>query len=63
MKSSFEAISFSDQEKSSLAGYCLALTRVHTRLVMEGYFLKGGKIWDIFKVGTVICEVSWVDNY
>ena len=58
-----EAISFSDQEKGSLVRYCTALQGVHARLVMEGYFLKGGKIWNIFKVGTVICEAVWVDNY
>lgn len=63
MESTIEKMVFSDQEKSSLARYGAVLTGVHTRLVMEGYFLKGGKIWNIFKVGTVICEVVWVDNY
>ncbi|KKP30986.1 MAG: hypothetical protein A2312_02245 [Candidatus Staskawiczbacteria bacterium RIFOXYB2_FULL_32_9] len=25
------------------------LKRIHNRLNLEGYFLKGGKIWNIFK--------------
>ena len=33
------------------------LQHIHNRLVAEGYFLPGGKIWNIFKcVPNPICE-------
>lgn len=63
MKPSLPTIKFSDQEKNSLIRYGSILTGVHARLLMEGYFLKGGKVWNIFKVGTILCEIEWVDSY
>lgn len=49
---------FTEQEKTSVSRYCSVLKNVHNRLMVEGYFLKGGKTWNIFKVGTPICEIS-----
>jgi len=41
--------------------YGETLCRIHSRLVIEGYFLNGGRIWNIFKVATPIGEVILED--
>ena len=48
---------FADQEKTSISRYGFILSNIHNRLVIEGYFLKGGKMWNIFKVSTPLCEI------
>ena len=63
MKPTLEKIEFTDQERSNITRYGSILLDIHSRLVMEGYFLDGGRIWNIFKAGIVICEVEWVDTY
>ena len=45
---------FTSQDKASFIRYGATLSRIHNRLVIEGYFEKDGKTWDIFKVGTII---------
>ena len=45
---------FSKQENTSIARYGAILLDIHSRLVIEGYFLRDGKTWNIFKVGTII---------
>lgn len=52
---------FNEEEQTSIVRYGAVLLNIHTRLVIEGFFLEGGRIWDIFKVGTPICEVVWED--
>ena len=47
---------FNDDAKAGIVEYGSILIGVHTRLVMEGYFLKDGKTWNIFKVGKIVCE-------
>lgn len=54
---------FTDQEKTSVVRYGAVLLDVHNRLVIEGYFLEGGKIWNIFKVGELICEAEMMEYY
>lgn len=58
-----EQIVFTDQEKTKIVRYGAILLGVHSRLVMEGYFLDDGKTWNIFKVGTVLCTVDWEDDF
>lgn len=45
---------FTDHEKTSIIRYGATLCGIHARLAMEGYFLKDGRTWNIFKVGTII---------
>ena len=52
---------FAEQDKTNIVRYSAILLDVHARLVVEGYFLEDGKRWNIFKVGTPICEVVWED--
>ena len=52
---------FTGQEKTSISKYGFILSNIHNRLVIEGYFLKGGKIWNIFKACPPICEITWED--
>jgi hypothetical protein len=58
-----ENIMFSDQGEKNLARYGAVLLGIHRRLAMEGYFLAGGRIWNIFKAGAIIGEGEWVDTY
>jgi len=53
--------SFTEQEKTSIVRYGAVLLGIHSRLVIEGYFLDGGKIWNIFKVGAPIFEIVLED--
>ena len=53
---------FTEQEKTTMGRYYYALRRIHERLVVEGYFLTGGKIWNIFKVGTCVGEAELEEN-
>lgn len=52
---------FSEQEETSIVRYGAVLLGIHARLVIEGYFLEGEKIWNIFKAGTSICEIILED--
>ena len=52
---------FTEQEKSNAARYGTVLINIHSRLMIEGYFLKGGRIWNIFKAGAPLCEAVWED--
>ncbi len=49
---------FTEQKKTAMGRYYYALRRIHERLVVEGYFLAGGKVWNIFKAGTCVGEAE-----
>ena len=53
---------FTDKERTGIARYGSVLLGIHSRLVIEGYFLDGGRIWNIFKVGTPVCQIEWDDE-
>ncbi|KKQ95673.1 MAG: hypothetical protein UT20_C0024G0002 [Candidatus Levybacteria bacterium GW2011_GWA1_39_11] len=53
---------FTEQERTTMGRYYYTLRRIHERLVVEGYFLTGGKIWNIFKVGTCVGEAELEEN-
>lgn len=52
---------FTDDERTGIARYGAIMLGIHSRLVIEGYFLEGGSVWNVFKVGTPICELVWED--
>ena len=52
---------FTEQGKTGVVRYGAVLFDIHARLLVEGYFIDDGKAWNIFKVGTPICEFVWED--
>jgi len=46
------------EQIASIAEYGNVLRDIHARLVREGYFVDGRKVWNIFKCATPICEVA-----
>lgn len=52
---------FTEQARTGIVRYGAVLISIHSRLVIEGYFLGDGKTWNIFKVGTLVCEFVWDD--
>jgi hypothetical protein len=59
MQKQIELKLFTEQEQASVGKYSAFLSNIHQRLAIEGYFLPGGKIWNIFKAGTIVGEVVW----
>ena len=63
MKNSPQQVNkFTEQEQPSVIKYGVSLINIHDRLVVDGYFLNNGKIWNIFKAGVLIGETVWEDN-
>lgn len=62
MKNKKQHGKLAEDDKISIVRYSAVLLGIHARLVVEGYFLKGGKKWNIFKAGAPICEVIWEDQ-
>ena len=55
-KNSKQQKPFNEACKQEIVEYASILLGVHNRLVIEGYFNKDGKTWNIFKVGKIVCE-------
>lgn len=47
-----------EQKRNSILEYADVLRDIHNRLVREGYFLDGVRIWDIFKCVPPIFEIE-----
>ena len=48
---------FNGEDKVGIVEYASILQGVHSRLIIEGYFLADGKTWNIFKRGKIVCTL------
>ena len=51
-----------DQKRISIREYADVLRDIHNRLVREGYFLDGIRIWNIFKCTSPMVEVEVIEE-
>lgn len=40
---------FTEEERRNIIEYGRVIRKIHDRLVLEGYFMPSGKVWNIFK--------------